>query len=84
MAHKIGSGSTKNNRDSNPKYLGLKCTHLQKIKKGNILVRQHGQLYKPGFNVKCGKDFTLYSLINGYIFFKNKNIISVFKKLYIF
>ena len=51
MAHKMGSGSTKNNRDSQSKRLGLKCTGEQKVKSGFILVRQRGTKFKPGTQV---------------------------------
>jgi len=77
MAHKMGAGSTKNNRDSKGKRLGLKCTQFQKVKNGSILIRQRGSTFKPGLNVKLGKDFTLYSTINGYLQFR-KNIVNVF------
>lgn len=74
MAHKTGSGSTKNNRDSNSKRLGIKCTGNQLVKPGMILARQRGTLYQAGHFVGCGKDFTLYSLIKGRVTFKNKVI----------
>jgi large subunit ribosomal protein L27 len=76
MAHKMGAGSTRNGRDSNSKRLGVKCLGFQKIKKGSIIVRQRGLSFKPGKNVGIGKDFTLYSLIEGIVHF-NKNIINV-------
>ena len=76
MAHKMGAGSTRNGRDSNSKCLGVKCLGLQKIKKGSIIVRQRGLSFRPGKNVGIGKDFTLYSLIEGIVHF-NKNIINV-------
>lgn len=74
MAHKMGSGSTKNNRDSNSKRLGIKCTGNQLVKPGMILVRQRGTRYQAGNFVGCGRDFTLYSLIKGRILFKNRVI----------
>nr|BBC77694.1 ribosomal protein L27 [Nitzschia sp. NIES-3576] len=74
MAHKKGAGSTKNGRDSNKKRLGVKHYHKEKIYAGNIIVRQRGTFLKPGFNVGCGKDFTLFALVDGVINFKyNKN-----------
>lgn len=76
MAHKMGAGSTRNGRDSNSKRLGVKCLGFQKIKKGSIIIRQRGLSFKPGKNVGIGKDFTLYSLIEGIVHF-NKNIINV-------
>ena len=69
MAHKKGAGSTKNGRDSNPKRLGVKKIGGEKIKAGNILVRQCGMKFKPGSNVGCGKDFTLFALKDGILKF---------------
>ena len=69
MAHKKGAGSTKNGRDSNSKRLGVKKFGGQFAKAGNILVRQRGMKFKPGLNVGYGKDFTLFSLINGIVKF---------------
>lgn len=65
MAHKKGAGSTKNGRDSNSKRLGIKKFGNEKVKAGNILVRQRGMKFKPGLNVGCGKDFTLFALKDG-------------------
>ena len=64
MAHKKGAGSTKNGRDSNSKRLGVKMFGGQIAKAGNIIVRQRGAVIKPGRNVGCGKDFTLFALAN--------------------
>ena len=72
MAHKKGAGSTKNGRDSNAKRLGVKKFGKEKVKAGNILVRQRGMTFKPGLNVGCGKDFTLFALVDGTIKFKRK------------
>jgi len=66
MAHKKGQGSTRNGRDSNPKYLGLKRADGQVVKAGNILVRQRGTRYKVGNNVGLGKDHTIFALIDGF------------------
>jgi large subunit ribosomal protein L27 len=75
MAHKMGAGSTKNNRDSESKRLGVKCFGYQFIKKGAIIIRQKGMKFKPGKNVGCGKDYTLYSLVNGVVeFLKSKQV----------
>nr|YP_009695322.1 50S ribosomal protein L27 [Nitzschia alba]QEI59579.1 50S ribosomal protein L27 [Nitzschia alba] len=71
MAHKKGSGSTKNGRDSNKKRLGIKHYGGSKVLAGNILVKQRGMTYKPGFNVGCGKDFTLFALIHGIVKYKH-------------
>ncbi len=69
MAHKMGAGSTKNNRDSEAKRLGVKCYGNHKAKKGSILVRQRGTKFKPGKNVGCGRDHTLYALADGIVEF---------------
>jgi large subunit ribosomal protein L27 len=65
MATKKGGGSTDNGRDSNPKYLGLKLTHGQAAKPGSVIVRQRGTDVLPGKGVGMGKDYTIFSLING-------------------
>ncbi len=72
MAHKKGAGSTKNGRDSNAKRLGVKRFGGQQVRAGNILVRQRGMKFKPGSNVGCGKDFTLFALIEGTLTFDSK------------
>ena len=69
MAHKKGAGSTKNGRDSNPKRLGVKKFGGEKVHAGNILIRQKGMKFKPGYNVGCGKDFTLFALTEGTVKF---------------
>jgi large subunit ribosomal protein L27 len=69
MAHKKGAGSTKNGRDSNAKRLGVKKFGGEQVKAGNILIRQRGMKFKPGLNVGCGKDFTLFALKEGIIKF---------------
>ncbi len=65
MAHKKSAGTTKNGRDSNPKYLGIKITHGGTAKVGQILVRQRGTDTLPGKNVGIGKDDTLFALKDG-------------------
>ena len=65
MAHKKGAGSTKNGRDSNAKRLGVKKFGGETVKAGNILIRQRGMKFKPGLNVGCGKEFTLFALTEG-------------------
>ena len=72
MAHKKGQGSSRNGRDSNPQYRGVKMYGGQKAKAGNILVRQRGTKFHPGFNVGKGRDDTLFSKINGVIKFERK------------
>ncbi|MGV2826856.1 50S ribosomal protein L27 [Myxosarcina sp. GI1(2024)] len=70
MAHKKGTGSTRNGRDSNSKRLGVKRYGGQEVTAGSILVRQRGTKYHPGNNVGRGKDDTLFSLINGIVKFE--------------
>lgn len=69
MAHKQGQGSTKNGRDSNPKYLGIKLYAGENARAGNIIVRQRGTKIRAGRNVGQGRDFTLFALKDGVIFF---------------
>ena len=72
MAHKKGVGSSRNGRDSNPKYLGVKIYGGQAIEAGNIIVRQRGTEYHPGDNVGIGKDHTLFALTEGTVQFTVK------------
>lgn len=69
MAHKKGAGTTKNGRDSNPKYRGLKKAGGEFVHAGNILVRQCGTAIHPGANVGIGRDFTLFALCDGVVRF---------------
>jgi len=82
MAHKKGSGSTKNGRDSNSKRLGVKKYGGHLVEPGNIIVRQRGNRFKLGLNVGQGKDYTIFSLIAGIVKFegncKNNKKISVY------
>ncbi|MCX6384251.1 MAG: 50S ribosomal protein L27 [Actinobacteria bacterium] len=72
MSSKKGVGSSRNGRDSNPKYLGVKMFGGQIIKAGNIIVRQRGTKFRPGNNVGMGKDFTLFAKADGVLeFIKN-------------
>jgi len=73
MAHKKGLGSTKNGRDSKPKYRGVKVFGGQVVKAGNIIIRQKGTKFHPGQNVNMGRDFTIYSLIPGRVQFGRMN-----------
>ena len=73
MAHKKGAGSTKNGRDSNAKRLGVKKFGGETVRAGNILIRQRGMKFKPGANVGCGKDFTLFALMDGVVNFDSQN-----------
>jgi large subunit ribosomal protein L27 len=70
MAHKKAGGSTRNGRDSNPKMRGVKRYGGQKVNAGEILVRQVGTVFHPGRNVRLGRDFTLYSAIEGVVTFE--------------
>ena len=69
MAHKKAGGSTRNGRDSNSKRLGVKRFGGQQVLAGNILIRQRGTKVNPGRNVGCGKDHTLFALIDGVVKF---------------
>lgn len=73
MAHKKGVGSSKNGRDSAGKRLGVKRFGGQQVTAGSILVRQRGTTFHPGNNVGCGKDYTLYALIDGEVKFERKD-----------
>ncbi|MEA5595143.1 50S ribosomal protein L27 [Rivularia sp. UHCC 0363] len=72
MAHKKGTGSTRNGRDSNAQRLGVKRFGSESVRAGNILVRQRGTKYHPGNNVGIGKDDTLFALIDGVVAFERK------------
>ncbi len=72
MAHKKAGGSTRNGRDSNPKYLGVKIYGGQAIEAGNIIIRQRGTQFHPGMGVGLGRDHTLFALINGKVEFTVK------------
>ncbi len=69
MAHKKGQGSSSNNRDSVSKRLGVKRFGGERVIPGNILIRQRGTKFTPGLNVGCGRDDTLFALIEGYVKF---------------
>ncbi len=70
MAHKKAGGSTRNGRDSNPQYRGVKMYGGQHVKTGNIIVRQVGSNFHAGKNVGVGRDFTLYALADGVLQFE--------------
>lgn len=72
MAHKKGVGSSKNGRDSNAQYLGVKKYGGQQVLAGSILVRQRGTKIHKGNNVGIGNDHTLFSLIDGFVKFETK------------
>ncbi|MBI2376070.1 MAG: 50S ribosomal protein L27 [Deltaproteobacteria bacterium] len=69
MAHKKGQGSTRNGRDSKPKYLGVKRHGGQWVAAGNIIVRQRGTRIRPGRNVGLGRDHTIFALVDGRVEF---------------
>jgi len=73
MSKTKSAGSTKLGRDSKPKYLGVKRASGQKVKSGEIIIRQRGAKYLPGVNVGVGKDHTLFALTEGIVQFKTKN-----------
>lgn len=69
MAHKKGASSSRNGRDSNPQYLGVKKFGGEAVVAGNIIVRQRGTKFHPGHNVGLGKDHTLFALADGEVRF---------------
>jgi large subunit ribosomal protein L27 len=71
MAHKKGGGSTKNGRDSNPKYLGVKAAGGSAVNAGTIILRQRGTAIKPGNNAGLGRDHTIFALVDGTVHFRN-------------
>jgi len=73
MAHKKGVGSSRNGRDSNPKFRGIKKFGGEKVRAGNIIVRQCGTKWHPGSNVGLGTDYTIYALIDGFVKFEQKS-----------
>ncbi len=70
MASKKGGGSSRNGRDSNPQYLGIKTFGGEQVKAGSILVRQRGTKFHPGFNVGLGRDHTLFAKVSGIVKFE--------------
>ena len=74
MAHKKGQGSTKNGRDSNAQYRGVKAYGGQVVTAGSIIVRQCGTKFEPGFNVGLGGDYTLFALKNGKVEFQGRKV----------
>lgn len=77
MAHKKGMGSSKNGRDSHSKRLGVKVFGEQIVKPGSIILRQRGTKMKPGLNVGMGRDYTIYSKVDGKVAFPKPGIVSV-------
>lgn len=82
MAHKKAAGSSRNGRDSAGQRLGVKRFGGEEVSAGSILVRQRGTTFHPGTNVGCGKDYTLFALVDGVVKFevkaKGRKHISVF------
>ena len=76
MAQKKGGGSTRNGRDSQPKMLGVKVYGGQMIRAGSIIVRQRGTKFHPGANVACGKDHTLFALVDGKVSYAIKGALN--------
>ena len=74
MAHKKGQGSTKNGRDSNPQFRGVKIYGGQRATAGTIIVRQCGTHFHPGYLVGKGKDDTLFAKVNGTVNFRGRNV----------
>jgi len=72
MAHKKAQGSSRNGRDSNPKFLGVKRYGGENVLAGNIIVRQRGTKFHPGDNVGIGRDHTLYALVDGEVRFHKR------------
>jgi large subunit ribosomal protein L27 len=85
MAHKKGQGSSRNGRDSNPQYLGVKKFGGEKVLAGNIIVRQRGTKFHPGANVKKGNDDTLFAVADGFVKFEkkrnNRKFVNVYETL---
>ncbi|HIP96683.1 MAG TPA: 50S ribosomal protein L27 [Anaerolineae bacterium] len=85
MAHKKGGGSSRNNRDSQSKRLGVKKFGGEWVRSGNIIIRQRGTKFHPGQNVGMGRDYTLFATIDGYVKFepvrRGKKRVSVYPEL---
>ncbi len=85
MAHKKGQGSTRNGRDSNPQYLGVKKFGGEVVTAGSIIIRQRGTKFHPGNNVKKGSDDTLFAISDGLVKFEkkknNRRFVSVYETL---
>lgn len=85
MAHKKGQGSSRNGRDSNPQYLGVKRFGGEKVNCGTIIIRQRGTKFHPGNNVKRANDDTLFAVMEGFVKFEkkrnNRRYVSVYTSL---
>ena len=74
MAHKKGQGSTKNGRDSNPQYRGVKAYGGQFVTAGSIIIRQRGTKFTAGFNTGLGGDYTIFALKDGKVEFQGRKV----------
>jgi large subunit ribosomal protein L27 len=77
MAHKKGGGSTRNGRDSNPQFRGIKRYGGELVSAGTIIVRQCGTVFHPGHNVGQGKDYTLFALVDGTVRFQSNRKVHI-------
>jgi large subunit ribosomal protein L27 len=77
MAHKKGQGSSRNGRDSNPQHRGIKVFAGQTVTPGSILVRQVGSKFTAGHNVRMGRDFTLFSVVQGKVEYRPNRSVHV-------
>ncbi len=77
MSTKKGVGSTRNGRDSNPKFLGIKNACGQPVKAGSIIIRQRGTRFKPGKNVGVGRDYTLFAKTDGKVEFAQNRVVNI-------
>ena len=77
MAHKKGGGSSKNGRDSNPQFRGVKRYGGQRVRAGEILIRQCGTRFHAGKNVGLGRDYTLFALADGVVEFQSRRRVAV-------
>ena len=81
MAHKKGQGASSNGRDSNPQFRGVKVYGGGAVQPGQIIVRQCGTRFRPGFGVGMGSDYTIFSLIDGRVKFESRGRISVYTQV---
>ena len=81
MAHKKGQGASRNGRDSNPQYRGVKRYAGESVTTGTIIVRQCGTAHLPGHNVGRGRDDTLFALADGYVLFRGRKVDVVSRRL---
>ena len=77
MAHKKGGGSSRNGRDSNPQYRGVKCFGGELVTPGSIIVRQVGTVFRAGRNVRMGRDCTLYAITTGRVRYLSRGRVDV-------